>query len=79
MFLILIRSIMLVPNRKVDWIMEDGTVVVMEMKSYLVRSFAEQLLDDGVDKDDIYKALDKLHCHEHDYPTGEPYNGVIFR
>ena len=69
---------MLVPNRKVDWILDDQTIVVMTMKIYLMRSFAEQLLEDGVDKYEIYAALDRLHADEHEYPTGEGYSGVIF-
>jgi hypothetical protein len=76
--LTLLRSTMLVPNRKVDWILDNQTIVVMTMKTYLMRSFAEQLLEDGVDKDEIYAALDRLDADEHEYPTGESYSGVIF-
>lgn len=70
------RSIMLVPDRNVTLCLDDGDVK-MTMKSYMIRSFAEQMLDNGVDKDEIYDALKRLHCDEYEYPTGEGHS-VIF-
>lgn len=71
------RSIMLVPQRQVSWIREDKTIIKMDMQTFLMRSFLEQLLDDGVEKGDLDTVLKEMYIDEDEYPTGEPYS-VIF-
>lgn len=71
------NSIMLVPRRRVSWIREDESVINMDMQTFLFRSFLEQLLDDGVQKDELDKVLKQMYVDENEYPTGEPYS-VIF-
>lgn len=71
------KSIMLVPNRRVEWIREDETRINMSMQTFLMRSFLEQLLDAGVEKDELDAVLKQMYVDEDEYPTGECYS-VIF-
>lgn len=71
------KSIMLVPRRRVSWIREDDSVINMDMQTFLIRSFLEQLLDDGVEKEELDAVLKQMYIDEDEYPTGEPYS-VIF-
>jgi len=77
MFLTLYKSIMLLPYRSVEWHIEDKLIIMMDTKTFIVRSFAEELLSNGVPEDDIKAALNSLDAGKEEYPTGESYS-VIF-
>lgn len=77
--LTLMRSTMLIPDRyRVVWFLENDEEIEMDMKTYIIRSTTEQMLEDSVNKDEIYAALDRLGADKNEYPTGESYNGVRF-
>ena len=72
------RSIMLVPQRRVDLVFDDGKIIKTNLQNYLFRSFLEQLLDrGGVKKEDLLKVLKELHMDDDEYPSDEHY-GVVF-
>lgn len=61
----------------VVWTTQKDGKIYMDMRTYVVRSFTEQLLKDGVSKDDIWVSLRRACAEPNEYPTGEPYD-VIF-
>ena len=75
--LTLTRAAMLLPRRRVDWILEDETVIEMDLQQYMFRSFCEQLLEDGTSKDELYAVLKQMYVDENEYATGECFS-VIF-
>lgn len=52
---------------------EEEQVIRMTMQTYVIRSFAEELLEKGHDEELIRKALDKFEADEDMYPTGKSY------
>ena len=77
MILTFMRSILLLPKQGLLWYPENGCPIVMNMRTFLIRSFTEQLLEEGNLLEDIVNALDELYAEPDMYPTGECYS-VIF-
>jgi hypothetical protein len=76
--LTLSRATMLLPRRRVDWILEDtNTTIEMDLQQYMFRSFCERLLEDGTSKDELYAVLKQMYVDENEYATGECFS-VIF-
>jgi hypothetical protein len=72
------RAIMLVPQRRVDLVFDDGKIIKTNLQNYIFRSFLEQLIDRvGVDKEQLFEVLKEMPMDEDEYPSDEHY-GVIF-
>lgn len=77
MILTFMRSILILPKQNLLWYPENGRPIVMNMRTFLIRSFTEQLLEQGFLLTDIVAVLYELHAEPDMYPTGECYS-VIF-
>lgn len=65
------------PKDTIQWCIKDSITILMDTQTFILRSFTEYMLKDGIPEEDIKTALDSLNAEKELYPTGEPYD-VIF-
>ena len=58
--------------------MGETTTVKLTLAEFVVRSFAEHLVEDGHDMTAIKTALEKIHAEEGEFPDDHPYT-VVFK
>jgi hypothetical protein len=77
-FLAFSHSLTRLPKVKVEWSYDGSEPVIMSLADYLLRSFAESLVEKGTSKCEVIAALDGIWDDPMYHPQGQPYQ-IIFK